>query len=113
MVALEYVLRNVILMSKIMNTLMNIDIWRLLSRRIFSSSYFQPLSLSRFIPLVIQQVFNEHLLYPGSISSVGEFNVKYRRHKNWLHLGVVFSGMLSRRPGPYRGLAMKCVVAVF
>ena len=31
MIALEYILRNIILRSKIMNNLMNIDIWKLLS----------------------------------------------------------------------------------
>lgn len=88
MIALDYVLRSIILRSKIMNILMNIDICKLLSRRIFTSSYCQPLCMSRLIRLVSQQIFSEHLVYASTISAVREFNVKLERHKNWLQLRV-------------------------
>ena len=71
-----------------MNILMNIDICKLLSRRIFTSSYCHPLCMNRLIRLVIQQIFIEHLLYAGTISAIREFNVKLGRHKNCLQWGA-------------------------
>lgn len=70
MIALEYILRNIILRSKIMNILMNIDICKLLSRKIFTSSYCQLLRMNRLIHLVIQQIFIKHLVYASTISAV-------------------------------------------
>lgn len=52
-----------------MNFLMNIDICKLQSRRIFSSSYCQLLCMSKFIHLGTQQIFNEHLLHAGTMLS--------------------------------------------
>ena len=86
MIVLEYILRNIILRSKMINNLMSIDIWKLLCRRIFNSSYCQPLCMSRFMHLVIQQIFIENLLYAGTISAIEEFNVKYGRHKKLIKI---------------------------
>lgn len=111
MIALEYVLRNNILRSNIMNILMNIDVCKLLSTRIFSSSYCQPLCMRKFIHWVILQIFNEYLFYAGIISAVGEFNVKWGRHRDWPQLGGW--GRSPRRPGLFSRLAVKCVVVCF
>lgn len=98
MIALDYVIGNITLRSKIMNILMNIGICKLLSRRIFTSSYCQPLCMNRLIHLLIQQIFIEHLVYAITVSAAREFNVKLGRYKNGLQLGGWRRS--PRRPDP-------------